>query len=285
MTTLRDVRKRLHSVENIKQITKAMEMVAAAQLRRVQIKAEEAQPYVSHIHQLLTDIATNAGDISHPLLEERKVKKTGIIVVTSDKGLCGSYNSNIISYVDKFLAHFSPNQVELILIGKKGVDHYLSKKWPIKHKVHEWGGKITFSQINDLAYLLMNSFFNGELDEIYVIYMHHINILSRKIVKEKFLNIEKIKSEEKKTKIDFIFEPNLEAILDDLLIRYCSIKLQSVLDDAYTAELAARVISMKSATKNASEMIDNLTLTRNKIRQAGITKEMVEIISGSEGFK
>lgn len=284
MATLRDIRKRIRSVENIKQITRAMEMVAAARLRKAQTKAEQAQPYAAKMRHILENLATASGEFTHPLYEQREVKKTGLVVVAADRGLCGSYNTNIFQVTDRFLKELGQDKVELILVGRKAVEYYRRRKWSIKKRVPEWGGKITYLQIKNLTNELVQWFLNGELDEIWLAYTHFISIPVHKIVLEKFLNIEKPKSEQKII-TDYIFEPNPAEIYAEILPRYCVTKIQTVLAEAFASELAARMISMGAATKNAEEMIENLTLVRNKARQAAITKEMLEITAGAEALK
>jgi len=285
MATLRDIRKRIRSVENIKQITKAMEMVAAARLRRAQAKAEQSQPYASKMRQILENLASASTDFTHPLYEQREVKKTGVVVVAADRGLCGSYNTNLFLAADRFLRNSNPDNAELIAVGRKAVDYYKRRKWTIRHRIPEWGGKISFPQVKTLANQLVSWFLLGELDEVWLAYTHFISIPSRKVVFEKFLNIEQPKTEEKQLTLDYIFEPNPGEIYTEILPRYCVTKIQTVLNEAYASELAARMISMGAATKNAEEMIENLTLVRNKARQASITKEMLEITSGAEALK
>jgi len=284
MATLRDIRKRIRSVENIKQITRAMEMVAAARLRKAQAKAEQAQPYAAKMRQILENLATASSEFTHPLYQQREVNKTGLVVIAADRGLCGSYNTNIFQVADRFLRQTGQDKVELIVVGRKAVEYYRRRKWTIKKRVPEWGGKITFLQIKNLTNELVQWFLNEELDEIWLAYTHFISIPSRKVVLEKFLNIEKPKTEQKIT-TDYIFEPNPVEIYAEILPRYCVTKIQTVLAEAFASELAARMISMGAATKNAEEMIENLTLVRNKVRQAAITKEMLEITSGAEALK
>ena len=186
---------------------------------------------------------------------------------------------------DRFLKQAGQDKVELIAVGKKAVEYYCRRKWTIKKRVPEWGGKITFQQTRNLTHELVDWFISGELDEIRLVYTHFISIPTRKVVLEKFLNIERPKTEDKKIITDYIFEPNPAEIYSEILPRYCVTKVQTLLAEAFASELAARMISMGAATKNAEEMIENLTLVRNKVRQASITKEMLEITSGAEALK
>lgn len=282
MATLREIRTRLRSVENIKQITKAMEMVAAARLKRAQAKAEQSRPYISKMKSILESLTSSSGD-KHPFMKPRQVKKTGVFIIAADRGLCGSYNTTLLSTADKFLKNYTQDSVELILKGRKAIDHYRQRPWKVRHKVLEEGEKQDIPQVKAFAHQLSDWFMKGELDEIWIIYTHFINIMSRKVIVEKFLNINE--PVQKKPAVNYIYEPSAEAIFNEIMPRFLVGKLHSAFDEAYASELAARIISMRTATTNADEMIYSLTLTRNKVRQASITKEMLEIISGAEGLK
>lgn len=283
MSTLRDIRNRLRSAENIKKITDAMERVAAARLRRAQAKAEQSRSYTSSLKEVLENLA--AAESSHPLFEQRQVKKIGLVVITADRGLSGSYNTNLLSAADKFLKNYRADQIELIVLGRKAIDYYRRKNWQVRYQLAEWGGKITFHDIKVFSNQLVNWFLAGEFDEIWLIYTHYINIMNNKILVEKFLNIGKPTTEKPTAYLDYIFEPSLEEILAELLPRYCVTRIQSALNEAYASELASRIMAMRAASKNSEEMIDTLTLMRNKMRQRDITREMIEISSGAESLK
>lgn len=283
MSSIRDIKRRLKSVENIKQIAKAMEMVAVNMLRRSQKKAEQSQHYAAKIQEILQKVSP--GNLKHPLFEKREVKKIGLLVVTGDKGLCGSYNAHLLSEAMKFLNKHADKNVELILVGKKAIDYFRQKKWPIRQRIAKWGGKITFPEVKKLAKNLVSGFRVKDFDEVWLIYSHFVNIITRQIRVEKFLNIEKISDKKTEAPLNYIYEPSAEEIYAEIIPRYCITKIQNVLDEAYASELAARVVSMRSASKNASEVIEKLTLTRNKVRQENITKEMLEITAGAEGLK
>lgn len=280
MATLREIRKRLRSVENIKQITKAMEMVAAARLRKAQAKAEHSRPYIIKMKDILEKLASSSGG-KQPLMEQRDVKKTGLFIVAADKGLCGSYNTNVFSAADRFLKNYNQENIELMLMGRKAIEHFHTKKWKIRYQFSLDGEKQDIRHVKELANQLISWFLAKELDEVWIIYTHFMTILSRKVLVEKILNIEP----PNKTlgSSNYIFEPAADEIFTEALPHYFVSKLNTVLDEAYASELASRIISMRTATKNAEDMIYSLTLTRNKVRQAGITKEMLEIINGAEG--
>lgn len=275
MTNLRDIRQRLRSVENVKKITDAMERVAAALLRRAQAKAEQSRPYVLKMKEMLEHLASS--DASHPLFTQREVKKTALIVISSDKGLTGAYNSNIFSEADKFLKKYQSNQLDLILFGRKAIDYYKSKPWPTVYKRMEWGGKIELEEITQFSKDQVEAFLSGKYDEIWMIYTHYISIMRKKVTLEKFLNIGKLQTE-KKT-VNYIFEPEPEEIYAELLPRYCLTRFQTALNEAYASELASRIVAMQTASKNSENMIESLTLLKNRLRQESITKEIIEISS------
>lgn len=279
MTTLRDIRRRLRSVENIKKITDAMERVAAARLRRAQAKAEQSRPYASKIKEILENLASK--EAIHPLFEKRETKKIGLVVISADRGLSGSYNSTILSAANRFLKKYNSDQVELILIGRKALEHFRGKEWKIRDQKTKWGGKITYLEIEQISNNLVNWFLTKEFDEIWIIYTRYITVMSGKVIVEKFLNIEKSATTAKPVNLNYIFEPSPEKILAELLPRYCITRVQTALNEAYASELAARIVAMRMASKNSEEMITRLTLLRNKMRQSSITKEMIEISLGA----
>lgn len=282
MTILRDIRRRLKSIENLKKITVAMERVAAARLRRADAKAAQSRPYITKMQEIVENLASIDVD-KHPLFETRKeIKKVGIVIVAADKGLSGSYNSSLFSAAEGVLKKYKRDQLELILLGRKAIEHYRHGKWKVRHQLDGWAGKISFEEIKAFSQQLVSWFLSGEFDEIWLIYTHFFGMTTRPIVVEKFLNIEKSKTEKKTQLGSFIFEPNAKQILAELLPRYCVSRIQGVLQEAYAAELAARIIAMQTASKNSEEMLEHLTLVRNKIRQESITKEMIEIVSGAE---
>lgn len=287
MATLREIRRKLHSVENIKKITQAMEMVAASRLRRAQAKAEMSRPYFFQLQKILHQLISEKHDFSHPLINKREVKKIGIVVIAGDRGLCGGYNHNVFSTAEKMLKKYLSSQISLTLIGRKTIDFFGGKNWPISERIAEWGGKMTYAQLQKLTEGLINQYLMGELDEIWLIYTHYISISARMVKVDKLLNIEfdTPSQPESKSSSNTIFEPHISEIFAEILPRYCMTKIQSALHESYASELAARIFSMRAATKNAEEMIEKLTLIRNKVRQSSITKELLEITSSAEALK
>ncbi|MGB2698277.1 MAG: ATP synthase F1 subunit gamma [Candidatus Zixiibacteriota bacterium] len=285
MQALREIRRRIRSVQNTQQITKAMEMVAAAKLRKAEAKARSARPYAQKLEKMLENLSLASGLVTHPLFEKREnVKKRALLLVTSDRGLCGSYNTNILRRTEVFLRDFGPGKVELLVVGKKAYRYFLKQGWEIRYKYLDLDGKFDLSQVRVINRDLTELFVKREVDEVFLLYTKFINPISYKLVLEKFLNIEPREKAER-VEIDYIFEPNSEKIFNALLPRYCMNVIQKVLLESFASEQGSRMTAMRAATENAEEMIENLTLIRNKVRQATITREMLEIASGAEALK
>jgi F-type H+-transporting ATPase subunit gamma len=286
MPSVRDIRRRIRSVSGTQQITKAMEMVAAAKLRRAQSRVESSRPYASKMQSMLENLTKASATIIHPLFEKREVNKTALVIISSDRGLCGSYNSNIIRATDEFLKKYERGKIVLINIGKKGYVYYSKRPWEIRLKYLGLGGNLVLSQVRGITSDLVNLFLSREVDEIYFLYTRFISAMTYRVTLEKFLNIEsRVEREERKTYLEFIFEPSPEKIFSSLLPNYCMTKVQMALAESFASEHGSRMISMGAANRNAEEMIEHLTLVRNKLRQASITKEMLEITTSAEALK
>lgn len=281
MNSLRDIRRRLRSAENIKKITDAMERVAAARLRRAQEAAESTRPYAAKLKEMVEKL-TSASEDTHPLFEQREGDKRALIVVSADKGLSGPYNSNILAEADAFLKKYASGSIDLFLFGKKALDHYQNKSWPIASKHMGWGGKIILSEIEAFALTLVEGFLSKKYDEVWLLYTHYISVSHRDLVLSKFLPIEKPRESSAEERVNYIFEPKAEEIFAELLPHYCAMRIQESLFEAYASELAARIMAMQMASKNSEEMMETLTCIRNRVRQESITREMIEISSGIE---
>ena len=286
MATLRDLRRRIKSVQGTQQITKAMQMVAAARLRRAQAKVESSRLYASKMQTML-DVLTQASDsLDHPLFQRREVKKVGIVVVTSDRGLCGSYNHNVIAEADRLIKRYEPEQVSLILVGKKGHSYYSRRGLRIVSEYLNLGAMLDLGQARSVTNCLVSFFLSAEADEIHMVYTRFLSAVSHKVTAEKFLSVEGyVRGEDRRDQVPYICEPSPEKALSSLLPSYCLTRVQMALAEAFASEHAARMISMSAATKNAEEMIEDLTLVMNKLRQATITKEMLEITTGAEALR
>ena len=289
MSTLRVLRRRIRSVQNTQQITKAMEMVAAAKLRRAQNRALAARPYSQKITEMLDNLAGAASELDHPLFKAREVKQTALVVVTSDRGLCGAYNSNLLRAAEQRLraaAAEGRGGTALVLVGKKGRDYFRRRRYPVlaAHTPLPAEASIEFARM--LTDDLIARFIAGEVDRVEVMFTRFITALHRRVVTEPFLPVGAARQEGAPAAGGgTIFEPDAESIFAELLPRYATAKLFAALADALASEHSARMIAMGSARKNAGELIDLLTLRRNRLRQAAITKELLDIVGGAEALK
>jgi F-type H+-transporting ATPase subunit gamma len=286
MPTLRQVKKRIRSVISTRQITKAMEMVAAAKLRKAQMKIMQVRPYSEKLDHILIHLSASAsGELMHPYFESREVKKRTMVLITADRGMCGSFNSNLISRARMWLQDKDPENTELVLIGKKGNDYFKRRDYPIVKLFDDWGGNLDYTKARDIVDLLTQRFVDGETDEITLIYTQFISTTKYRITEAMYLPVERPDVDEAAVgHQEYIFEPSPEAIFTDLMPRYAYTKMITALADSFASEHGTRMIAMGAATKNAGEMIDNLTLQYNKARQAAITKELLDIVGGAEAL-
>jgi len=284
MSTLRVLRRRIKSVQNTQQITKAMEMVAAAKLRRAQGRAVAARPYAVKITEMLNNLAGAASELDHPLFKAREVKNTALVLVTSDRGLCGAYNSTLLRAAEQRL-RAAAAQTSLVLVGKKGRDYFKRRRYPViaVHTPVPAEASLEFARM--LTEDLIARFLEGSVDRVEIMFTRFITALQRKVVVEPFLPVGASTSDKAAAGGGAIFEPDAESIFAELLPRYATAKLFAALADALASEHSARMIAMGSARKNAGELIDLLTLRRNRLRQAAITKELLDIVGGAEALK
>jgi F-type H+-transporting ATPase subunit gamma len=286
MATLREVKKRIRTVKSTKRITNAMEMVAAAKLRRAQRLVEQTRPYANKMTDMLSQLAAGStGDISHPYFEIREPKKKTLVVVTSDRGLCGSFNSNVIRRGLNWLNEEGLPAAEVVTVGKKGNDIFKRRPWAIAGNYTDWQGTLDYSKAQELVNYLTGRFVQGETDEIKIIYTQYISTVRYKVVIEPYLPLTKPKTgEESGMRTEYIFEPSPEGIYTALMPRYALTKMVSALVDSFAAEHGSRMMAMSNATSNAGDMIDDLSLLYNKTRQAQITKELLEVVSGADAL-
>ncbi len=287
MPTLRQVKKRIRSVISTRQITKAMEMVAAAKLRKAQMKIMQVRPYSEKLDHILIHLSASAGgELMHPFFETREVKKRTLVLITADRGLCGSFNSNLISRARAWLADKDPVNTDLILVGKRGHDFFKRRNWTITARFADWGGNLDYGKARDIVDLLTKRFVDGETDEITMIYTQFLSTTRYRITEKMYLPVERPQIEgNQAVNQDYIFEPSPVAIFTDLMPRYAYTKMITALADSFASEHGTRMIAMGAATSNAGEMIDTLTLQYNKARQAAITKELLDIVGGAEALK
>jgi F-type H+-transporting ATPase subunit gamma len=282
--SVRAIKRKVRSVSNIKKITRAMQMVSAAKLKKVQVRLMELRPYSDKIREFLQGLASQVKDLNYPLFQPReKVKKIAIVSVMADKGLCGSYNSNMIRFTQKFIEE-QKKPFEGIAIGKKAVEWFKKSDLKLRAEYQQLPTEIPFSQIKAMTKQLVEMFVNGEVDEVHLLFTRYVNALTFKPGSVKFLPIEPEKTE-KKLAHEYEFEPEPAAILDKLIPRYVEVSFHRLLLESMSSEHAARMNAMRNATDSASDLISTLTLQYNNARQAGITKELLDIVGGAEALK
>jgi F-type H+-transporting ATPase subunit gamma len=284
MPSLIDIRRRIRSVRSTQQITKAMKMVSAAKLRRAQEHAFAARPYAALIRALLASVASRlpAGDAPlHPLLERRPERRVELILLTGDKGLCGAFNTNLIKASQAFLAEHSNVSVGLELVGRKGRDFYRRRQVPISGEYIHVFAKVEYGVAKEIAQKAIERFVTKEVDAVYLLFNEFKTVLSQKLVVNQVLPLAAPSAPPPGAASEYIYEDPPEAILATLLPRYVEIQVYSAMLESAAAEHAARMTAMDAATSNAAEMIDKLTLYMNRVRQASITKEIIEVVSGA----
>jgi F-type H+-transporting ATPase subunit gamma len=277
-----DIRRRIRSVKNTQQITKAMKMVAAAKLRRAQERMFAARPYAAGLRQVLASVATRVDINSHPLLQSREPERNVVvIVVTADRGLCGAFNSNVIRAAQNFIREHNFEGVELLTIGRKAGDFFKRRPIPIRQNVFV-AQALSIEVAHEIADGLIKDFIEEKIDGVYVVYNEFKSLIAQNVRAERLLPImSEFDATPNQPSTDYLYEPGPEQILSDLLPKHIEFQLYRVLLESAAAEQGARMTAMEAATKNASDMINFLTLTYNRIRQAAITKEIIEIVSGA----
>jgi len=287
MATLRDIKNRIKGVQNTQQITKAMKMVAAAKLRRAQDKVINARPYARKISDLFNHLVTDE-DLNNPFLSERDVRNIALVVVTADRGLCGAFNTNIIKEATGFFENNSQAaKVHFFCIGKKGFDYFNKRDYDVVDKRTGLFSTLEYSSALDITNELIKMYLDSTFDKIIVIYNEFKSIIQQKIVTEQFLPIpvNKETKDDKKNEPYYIFEPDQKSIFEYLLPKHLKAQMWRILLESNAAEFGARMTAMDNATTNAKELIRTLQLKYNKERQAAITKEILEIVSGANALK
>jgi F-type H+-transporting ATPase subunit gamma len=295
MPTLRDIKRRIMAVKSIQKITKAMKMVAAARLRRAQDRIISARPYARKIDEILKHFISNIEISGNPLIQKKEIKNIAIVVVTSDRGLCGSFNTNIIRATVNIVKERKgeiprDGRVKLICIGKKGYDYFIRRSGEydiISHHIGVFGRTVDYSWVKKITDELVNGYLSGKFDKVEIVYNEFKSVIQQRIVLEQFLPLAGRQDQrgDPGKLIDYIYEPDAIAILNELLPKHLETQIWRILLESNAAEQAARMTAMDNATENAVELLRDLQLSFNKARQAAITKEMIEIASGSEALK
>jgi F-type H+-transporting ATPase subunit gamma len=283
MLSLRDLRRRIKSVESTQQITKAMKAVAAAKMRRAQEDVVSARPYARRLREVLGRVAISAGDVRHPLLEVREPQKVAFLLITADRGLCGGFNSNLIRLASQEAKNFT--EVDFICVGRKGRDFFRRLRRNLIFEYIGLGETVRVDQAREIAAFVTQKYEKKELDVVYVIYSEFVNVLVQRPKIVKLLPIEPPEEFGEVKKVDYIFEPEAEEIMAEMLPMYVENFIFHALLESKASEQSARMTAMDNATENANEMIGQLTLQMNKARQAAITKELLEIVSGTAALE
>ncbi len=283
MANVLDIRRRIKSVRSTEQITKAMKMVSAAKLRRAQDRILKARPYARQMLAVLNSLATRADVSLHPLLKLRGDERIELMVITGDRGLCGSFNNTIIKHAIEFLETRKNHELSLHLIGKKGRDFFRRRKYNIRSEFPGIFSRLTYDSAAKVAQTVISAYTEGSLDAIYLIYNEFKSVMQQRVTVERLLPIARLELPGE-TPVDYIYEPDPLEIFNVLLPKHVEIQIYHALLESAAAEHGARMTAMDAATRNAVEMIENLTLTMNRVRQASITRELIEIVSGAEAL-
>lgn len=285
MANLKAIRNRIASVRGTQKITRAMKMVAAAKLRRAQENILALRPYAKDTMAVLSDVAALTAGEDHPLLARRSPDRVMLVVLTSDRGLAGGFNSNINRSTEDYLKSHADQhkEISLAVIGRKGRDYFRRRDVVIRHEIMGVFEDLNWDKAADVARTIIHEYSQGDLDAVYLVYNEFKSVISQKVVVEPLLPI--VPSGGGESRVEFIYEPSKEALLDRLLPMYVEVEVYRALLESVASEFGARMTAMDNATKNAADMIDSLTLQYNKARQASITNQLLEVVAGAEALK
>src|SRR5450432_3377584 len=295
MPSLKSIRTQIASKKSTQKITRAMKLVSAARLRGAQDAIVAARPYANALVEVIAQVAARAGAEAHPLLERRAPARITLVPITSDRGLAGGFNANIIRAVQKFTSEHPDAQLGLEIVGKKGRDYYRRRKVTIKHELPAATGATADELARQVASIVVDAFVNGQTDCVYLVYNEFKSAVQQRVVVEPLLPVTHAQvtpggaptaaDTTDTTPIDFLYEPSKKELLDVLLPQFIQSQVHRALLESVASEFGARMTAMESATNNAKEMIADLTLKYNRVRQAAITKELMEIVSGADALK
>lgn len=281
MASQRDIRRRIQSSRNIKQITRAMQFVAASKLKRAQESTLASRPYAEKLDEVLADLATVLTGEDHPLLVRREGGKRLIVLITTDRGLAGALNTNVIRFAAQQITE-GRGELAVATVGRKGRDAMRRARVPLEAHFEGFGDRPTFADVLPLARLISEDFLSGKVNRVDIVYSHFVSTLSQKPSMDELLPITPSEDTEGIPGHQFIFEPSPAAVLERLLPRYVATRLYQAVLEGKASEESSRMVAMKNATENAEELIEDLTLAYNKVRQSNITREMIEIASGAQ---
>ncbi|WP_164667584.1 ATP synthase F1 subunit gamma [Virgibacillus doumboii] len=282
MASLRDIKNRINSTTKMKQITKAMEMVSASKLNKAEQNAKSFVPYSEKMQEVVSGIAMHSKNSNHPMLQHRDVKKTGYVVITSDRGLAGAFNSSVLRKVYQTIneRHNSTDEYTIVAIGRIGYEFFKKRNMPVGKSIIGLADQTSFADIKKLASGTVQMFTDEEVDELHIYYNHFKSVISQVVTSKQILPITSIEGQASKGSSQYEYEPDQEQILEVLLPQYAESLIYGALLDSKASEHAARMTAMSSASDNAEEIIDDLSLSYNRARQAAITQEITEIIGG-----
>ncbi|NOZ68687.1 MAG: ATP synthase F1 subunit gamma [Deferribacteres bacterium] len=291
MATLRDIKRRINAVSNTKQITKAMKMVAAAKLRKAQARMIQMRPYAEKMNSVIAALSGGEGDL-HPLLVQRPRRTIELLVLTSDRGLCGAFNSNVLKEAERTISGWKAEnfRVSISVVGRKARDYFKRRKVEMRNEWTGLSGKLVYSDVRRIAEDIIENYMNEAIDEVFIVYNQFKTVISQEVVVAQLVPMAPPESEKggegpEEASTVFIYEPSQQAILSQLLPKNIEVQIYRALLESQASEEAARMTAMENATKNADEMIDSLTLQYNKARQASITAELMDIVGGVEALK
>ena len=292
MPSLLDIRRRIRAVKSTQQITKAMKMVAASKLRRAQERIQQARPFAMQMKRVLNSLATRVDSSAHPLLDERQVPRANgramLVVVTADRGLCGSFNTNVVKAAATFIAD-NPNQVALGLIGRRGRDYFIRRTYEVLYEEINLFAQLRFEHAQAIARRAMDLFTRGDVDRVYLVYNEFKSVLQQRVVVDRLLPIPREEIEPQRVSpetpiVDYLYEPAPEELFRTLIPNHVEVQVFRALLESNAAFYAAQMTAMDAATRNSGEMIEQLTLNMNKVRQAAITREIIEVVSGAQAL-
>ena len=285
MPNLKDIKRRIGSVKNTQQITRAMKLVAAAKLRRAQEAVTASRPYAEKVMEVMESLALRVDPEAHPLLRRRDVSNVLVLIMSGDKGLCGPFNSNIFKTTLKVIADNEGRGVSLISVGKKGVDFFKRRPYPITETFLDYSKRVSYALAQEIAAVVTEQFIDEKVDQVFMVYNKFKNVVVQEPKAVSLLPLALPTLEEEDRPVDYEYEPSAGEILDGMLRLYVENQIYQALLESAASENGARMTAMDAATKNAKEMIDGLTLEYNRARQAAITKELIEVVTGADALE
>jgi F-type H+-transporting ATPase subunit gamma len=290
MPSLLDIRRRVRAVKSTQQITKAMKMVAASKLRRAQERIQHARPYATQMLRVLNSLASRVEPSAHPLLDDRQSPKAGgrplLFVITADRGLCGSFNTNVVKSAATFITESVDRQVALGLVGRRGRDYFARRGFEVRYEQVNLFANLRFEDAKAIAKAGIDAFVSGTADSVYLVYNEFKSVMQQRVVLERLLPIPRgaFAAEAGVPVVDYLYEPKPDELFEHLIPNHVEVQVYRALLESAAAEHAARMTAMDAATRNSADMIDQLTLHMNKVRQAAITREIIEVVSGAQAL-